>query len=182
MLSYYKQLNNFFQILPVLTAFYYRYEISLVCLNKNLLLILNILKTHIHFQYNLLTAISGVDLLNEQYRFCVVYELLSVTFNSRVRLKVFLNTINNIDSSVVVFKNANWWEREVWDMFGIFFKNHPDLRRLLSDYGFEGYPLRKDFPLSGYIEIRYNENKKKIMIEPISLSQEYRLFSFELPW
>jgi len=108
--------------------------------------------------------------------------LLSLVFAQRLRVKAFLNEITPISSVVPVFPCANWWEREVWDMYGIFFENHPDLRRILSDYGFEGYPMRKDFPLYGYIELRYDENHKRIVAEPVEFAQEFRYFDFETPW
>ena len=93
-----------------------------------------------------------------------------------------MNEITSVPSVVDIFINANWWEREVWDMYGIYFDNHPDLRRILTDYGFEGHPMRKDFPLSGYVEFRYDENKKRVIGEPIELTQEFRTFNFEMPW
>jgi NADH:ubiquinone oxidoreductase subunit C len=123
-----------------------------------------------------------VDFLTKNYRFSVVYDLLSLTYNSRLRLKVFTNELQSLPSSVKIFINANWWEREIWDLYGIYFDQHPDLRRILTDYGFEGHPLRKDFPLSGYIEVRYDDNKKRIVVEPLELTQEARSFTFESPW
>ena len=107
---------------------------------------------------------------------------MSLTYNSRLRLKVFTNELQSLPSSVKIFINANWWEREIWDLYGIYFDQHPDLRRILTDYGFEGHPLRKDFPLSGYIEVRYDDNKKRIVVEPLELTQEARSFTFESPW
>jgi NADH:ubiquinone oxidoreductase subunit C len=107
---------------------------------------------------------------------------LSLCFNNRIRVKIFINEITSVLSSTSVFINANWWEREVWDLFGIFFENHMDLRRILTDYGFEGHPMRKDFPLFGYVELRYNENKKRIVSDKVQLSQEFRIFSFDTPW
>jgi NADH:ubiquinone oxidoreductase subunit C len=95
---------------------------------------------------------------------------------------VFVNEITSVPSIVNIFINADWWEREVWDMYGIYFDNHPDLRRILTDYGFESHPMRKDFPLSGYVEFRYDENKKRVIGEPIELTQEFRTFNFEMPW
>jgi NADH:ubiquinone oxidoreductase subunit C len=130
----------------------------------------------------LLTCISGVDFLGKEYRFSVVYDLLSLTFNSRLRVKVFVNEITSVPSSMEVFINANWWEREVWDLYGVYFDKHTDLRRILSDYGFEGHPMRKDFPLSGFVEFRFDESKKRIVGEPIELTQEFRSFTFEKPW
>ena len=120
--------------------------------------------------------------MKSDYRFGVIYDLLSLTFNNRVRLKFFLNETTPINTAVNVYINADWWEREIWDMYGIFFTSHPDLRRILTDYGFEGFPMRKDFPLSGYIETKYDVAKKLIVLEPVQLSQEYRTFSFDSPW
>ena len=140
------------------------------------------MKNHISYQYKLLTSVAGVDFLGKDYRFSVVYDLLSLTFNSRIRVKVFVNEITPLPSAVDIFINANWWEREVWDMYGLYFDNHPDLRRILTDYGFEGHPMRKDFPLSGYVEFRYDEKKKRVIGEPIELTQEFRSFNFEMPW
>lgn len=169
-------------IVPIIVIQTIKDETSLVVSNKHLIISLNILKKHINYQYSLLSCVSGVDMLNTNYRFAVVYDLLSVKFNSRIRVKTFLNESTSIPSAVPVFVNANWWEREVWDMFGIYFKNHPDMRRILTDYGFEGYPLRKDFPLSGYVEVRYDLTKKRISVESLELAQEFRSFSYDTPW
>lgn len=150
---------------------------------QHLLFITFMLKNHISFQYKMLTCISGVDLIERQrYRFCVSYELLSLVFNTRLRLKIFLDELATLPSIYTLFFNSNWWEREVWDLFGIYFVGHPDLRRILTDYGFEGHPLRKDFPLVGYIELRYDLGKKRIVAEPIELAQDFRSFVFEMPW
>jgi NADH:ubiquinone oxidoreductase subunit C len=130
----------------------------------------------------LLSCISGVDLLEKKYRFCISYELLSIVYNSRLRVKLFIDEISTIPSICSIFINSNWWEREVWDLFGIYFSNHPDLRKILTDYGFEGHPLRKDFPLTGYLELRYDIALKRMVSEPLELTQEFRVFSFEMPW
>lgn len=156
-------------------------EKSLVIPNNHLLFSLNILKSHISYRYDLLSCISGVDFLNFKYRFGVIYDLLSLTYNSRIRVKVYVNEITSVDSVIKIYKNSDWWEREIWDLYGIYFNNHPDLRRILTDYGFEGYPMRKDYPLSGYIELRYDSTKKRIVLEPLELSQEFRSFDFEMP-
>lgn len=170
------------KILPVILFQKFNSEISLLIRVKNLLLTLITLKKSILYQFSLLTAVSGVDYYNNKYRFNVTYELLSLVYNTRVRLKVFLTEIDSVPSIVNIFKNANWWEREIWDLYGIFFSNHPDLRRILTDYGFEGYPMRKDFPVYGYVEVFYDSIQKRILIESIELSQEYRVFSFDTPW
>jgi NADH dehydrogenase (ubiquinone) Fe-S protein 3 len=169
-------------IIPSLTFSQKQDEFILVVLPQNLLISLTILKLHVGYQYKLLTCISAVDLLNKVYRFSVVYELLSLRFNTRIRLKIFIAETTFVQSSTILFINARWWEREAWDLYGIYFKGHTNLRRILTDYGFEGFPLRKDFPLSGYIELRYNESKKRIVTEPIQLAQEFRTFQFESPW
>lgn len=169
-------------LLPIITIQQIKNEWIITVLPEHLLLSMNFLKKHIGLQYSLLSCISGVDFLGKDYRFCVSYDLLSLTFAQRLRVKAFLNEITPITSVVSVFPCANWWEREVWDMYGIFFENHPDLRRILSDYGFEGYPMRKDFPLYGYIELRYDENHKRIVAEPVEFAQEFRYFDFETPW
>jgi len=175
----FKGLNT---VVPILTYQRLNDEKTIVVSYKKLLFTLNCLKLHLGYQYNLLTSISGVDFLGKNYRFSVVYDLLSLTFNSRIRLKVFVNGITSVPSIVNIFINANWWEREVWDMYGIYFDNHPDLRRILTDYGFESHPMRKDFPLSGFVEFRYDEKKKRVVGEPIELTQEFRSFNFEMPW
>ena len=177
-----KKFQDLNKIIPILTYQRINDEKSIVVSHKKLLFTLNCLKLHFGYQYSLLSSIAGVDFLGKNYRFSVVYDLLSLTFSSRLRLKVFVNEITSIPSIVNIFINANWWEREVWDMYGIYFDNHPDLRRILTDYGFESYPMRKDFPLSGYVEFRYDEKKKRVIGEPIELTQEFRSFNFEMPW
>jgi len=174
--------NQFQNIIPIYTVQSLLTEKALVICYSNLLFTLTVLKSHMSYQYKLLTCISGIDLLGSSYRFLVVYELLSLTYNARLKLKVFLNEITVLQSSIPVFINADWWEREIWDLYGIYFSNHPDLRRILTDYGFEGHPMRKDFPLSGYIELRYDESKKRVITESIQLAQEFRTFTLETPW
>jgi NADH-quinone oxidoreductase subunit C len=115
-------------------------------------------------------------------RFEVVYNLLSLNRNLRVRLKLETDEEQPVPSSVGVFSAAGWWEREAWDLYGIYFSNHPDLRRILTDYGFDGHPLRKDFPLTGYVELRYDEDQKRVVYEPVKLKQEFRSFDFLSPW
>ena len=177
-----KNLNELKEILPVLIYQQFKDESSLVLSNKNLIFSLNFLKNHIGCQYKMLTCISGVDFLGTDYRFCVSYELLSLTYNARLRIKIFVDEVTFISSAVNTFINANWWEREIWDLYGIYFDQHPDLRRILTDYGFEGHPMRKDFPLYGYVELRYDESKKRVVVEPLELTQEFRSFTFETPW
>ena len=180
-----KYIKNFSQLkvlLPVYAMYQYKSEISILIAQSWLLFSLSFLKKHINYQYSLLTCISGIDLINKSYRYCVVYELLSLSLNSRLRIKSLVTSSMSSVSSVSIFQNANWWEREIWDLFGIYFANHPDMRRILTDYGFEGNPLKKDFPLFGFVELRYNESKKKVVLEPVVLAQEYRVFNFEMPW
>jgi NADH dehydrogenase (ubiquinone) Fe-S protein 3 len=140
------------------------------------------LRDHINTQYKILIDVTAVDHPSRFLRFEVVYNLLSVQYNARIRIKSCVDEITPISSSTSVYSSAGWWEREVWDMFGIFFSNHPDLRRILTDYGFEGHPLRKDFPLTGYVEVRYDDSEKRVLIEPLELSQEFRYFDFASPW
>ncbi len=142
------------------------------------------LKKHSTSQFEFLADIFSVDLLSNTkfYRFQVFYSLLSLRFNIRLNIIINIHEYQKINSIFYIYKNASWFEREIWDMFGIFFSNHNDLRRILSDYGFEGFPLRKDFPLSGYFEVRYDDKRKRIVYEVIETSQEFRLFEFKSPW
>jgi NADH/F420H2 dehydrogenase subunit C len=180
-----QKLKHFKEIKKIFPALAYQClndEITFVVSVDKLIFSLNVLKNHIGYHYQLLSCISGVDFLGKNYRFSVIYDLLSLTYNSRIRIKIFVNEITSVPSCVAIFVNSTWWEREVWDLYGIYFDNHQDLRRILTDYGFEGHPMRKDFPLSGYVELRYNESKKRIVVEPIELTQEFRSFTFETPW
>lgn len=174
-----QKLNEF---LPLLVSQKLANERILVLSVETLIFSLNTLKRHIGCRFQMLSCVSGVDLVHEVNRFIVVYDLISLTYNSRIRIKVFVNETTSVMSAVSVYVNANWWEREIWDMYGVYFDSHPDLRRILTDYGFEGHPLRKDFPISGYVEVKYDENKKRIVVEPLGLSQDFRLFSFDSPW
>ena len=174
-----KKLNNIF---PVITSLSPGNENILIVSHLNLLFVLTCLKYHINYQYKLLSCISGVDFIDCKYRFGVVYDILSLVNNHRLRVKVFVNEITPINSVIDLYINSNWWEREIWDLYGIYFNNHPDLRRILTDYGFEGNPMKRDFPLSGFIEVKYDQIKKRITLEPVELSQEFRVFSYEMPW
>jgi len=129
-----------------------------------------------------LIDLCGVDYPEREQRFEVVYHLLSVKYNRRLRLKVYTDENSPVPSATAVYSAANWWEREAWDLFGIHFEGHPDLRRLLTDYGFEGHPLRKDFPLTGYVEVRYDDERKRVVYEDVQLPQAYRNFDFLSPW
>ncbi len=133
-------------------------------------------------RFNVLCDICGVDYPERPQRFEVVYNLLSMPLNQRIRLKLDADEVEPVPSAVGLFSSAGWWEREAWDMFGIYFSDNPDLRRILTDYGFEGHPLRKDFPLTGYVELRYDEEQKRVVYEPVKLKQEFRSFDFLSPW
>ena len=130
----------------------------------------------------MLIDITAVDYPLRSSRFEVVYQLLSIHYNARIRVKTNVDELTPIESVSSLFPSANWFERETWDMFGICFLNHPDLRRIFTDYGFEGHPLRKDFPVSGYVEFRYDDSKKRVISEPVELAQEFRYFDFASPW
>ena len=140
------------------------------------------IKTNKDTKFRQLIDITVVDYPEETQRFKIVYLFLSHEFNQRMILSYFINENELISSLTSVFPSANWMEREVFDMYGVNFKNHPDLRRILTDYGFEGHPLRKDFPLTGHSEVRYSEEKKKVINEPVKLEQNYRNFDYESPW
>ena len=129
-----------------------------------------------------LIDLTAVDYPERSKRFDVVYHLLSIQFNQRIRVKVETDEDTPVPSAVEVYPAANWFEREAWDMYGIFFSDHPDLRRMLSDYGFQGFPLRKDFPVMGYVECRYSEEEGRVIYEPTQLTQENRNFDFMSPW
>ena len=133
-------------------------------------------------RFEVLIDICGVDYPERELRFDVVYHLLSPRLNQRLRVKVATDETSPVPSINDVFPAANWYEREAYDLYGIRFTGHPDLRRLLTDYGFQGYPLRKDFPLTGYVEVRYDDEKKRVVYEPVKLTQEFRDFDFESPW
>ena len=133
-------------------------------------------------QFEVLIDVCGVDWPAREDRFDVVYHLLSPRLNQRIRVKLTTNETEPVPSAVEIFPAADWFEREAYDMYGILFSDHPDLRRLLTDYGFQGYPLRKDFPLTGYVETRYDDENKRVVYEPVKLTQEFRSFDFESPW
>ena len=140
------------------------------------------LKTNNKCRFKQLVDITAVDYPEKEKRFKMVYLLLSHENNLRIIININIDEGRTVPSITKIFPSANWMEREVFDMYGIFFKDHPDLRRILTDYGFEGHPLRKDFPLTGHTEVRYSEDKKKVISEPVKLDQEYRNFDFESPW
>ena len=150
--------------------------------HEDLLDVVTFLKTNSETKFRQLIDITAVDYPEKTQRFKMVYLFLSHKFNQRIVLSFFINENELVTSLTNIFPAANWMEREVFDMYGIKFKNHPDLRRILTDYNFEGFPLRKDFPLSGHNEVRFSEDHKKVVYEPIKLEQNYRNFDYESPW
>ena len=149
---------------------------------ENLISSILFMKTNDKCKFKQLIDITAVDYPQREKRFKIIYLLLSHENNLRIVININIDEEINVPSITKIFPSANWMEREVFDMYGISFKDHPDLRRILTDYGFDGYPLRKDFPLTGHIEVRYSEEKKKVISEPVKLDQEYRDFDFESPW
>ena len=157
-------------------------ELTITIRRDDLLKVMKFLKDDANCQFLTLLDVCGVDYPDDDERFEIVYHMLSMTHNNRIRVKLRTDEDTPVDSVTGLFNAANWWEREVWDMFGVAFNDHPDLRRLLTDYGFEGHPLRKDFPLTGYVEVRYDDEQKRIVYEPVKLTQEFRTFDFLSPW
>ena len=158
------------------------FEIVLETVSKNLYPIIHFLNKHTLCQAENLMDLICYDSVGKKHRFCLVYNLLSVKFNFRIRVLSKITELSNILSVMGLFKTANWLEREVFDFFGIFFFGNKDLRRILTDYGFKGFPLRKDFPLTGYIDVYYDDNQKRICYRNLELSQEYRNFNFTTKW
>jgi len=157
-------------------------ELTLTVYAGSISRVLTILKDNGQCQFKQLIDICSIDYPDSPQRFTVVYHLLSVMHNQRVRIKVSTDGLLPLSSVTGIYACANWYEREIWDMMGIPFADHPDLRRLLTDYNFEGHPLRKDFPLTGFYEVRYDENAKRVVYDPVSLPQDYRSFDFLSPW
>ena len=157
-------------------------ELTISVPRNDILAVLTKLHDEPALQFEQLIDLCGVDYPERAERFDVVYHLLSPRKNLRLRIKLTTDDITPVPSIISIFPAANWYEREAYDMFGILFANHPDLRRLLTDYGFQGFPLRKDFPLSGHVEVRYDDEKKRVVYEPVRLTQEFRSFDFESPW
>ena len=149
---------------------------------ENITSVILFLKTNDKCKFRQLIDITAVDYPGKKKRFKIVYLLLSHENNLRIVINIYIDEKIVVPSITKIFPSANWMEREIFDMYGISYKDHPDLRRILTDYGFEGHPLRKDFPLSGYTEVRYNEDRKKVISEPVKLDQEYRDFDFGSPW
>jgi len=157
-------------------------ELTVVVPAQSIVKVLGFLRDNANCQFSILVDVCGVDYPEREKRFEVVYNLLSLEQNQRIRVKAYVGEDETIPSVVGVYSSANWWEREAWDLYGIFFSEHPDLRRILTDYGFEGHPLRKDFPLTGFVELRYDEAQKRVVYEPVKLTQEFRSFDFMSPW
>ena len=157
-------------------------ELLIETYEKDLIDVVQFLKLNEKCKFRQLIDIAGVDYPEDEKRFELVYLFLSHEHNTRIKLLIKFQLSQTINSITKIFPSANWMEREVFDMYGIKFKNHPDLRRILTDYGFKGHPLRKDFPLTGFNEVRYSEKDKKVIYEPVKLEQNYRNFDFESPW
>ena len=157
-------------------------ELTIEINENNLIEVIQFLKSNEKCKFRQLIDIAGVDYPDSEKRFQLVYLLLSHENNIRIKVSTQFQLNQIINSITKIFPSANWMEREVFDMYGIKFKNHPDLRRILTDYGFKGHPLRKDFPVTGFNEVRYSEKEKKVIYEPVKLEQNYRNFDFESPW
>ena len=158
------------------------YELSFNIEHTNIVKTLRFLRDEPLLSFTQLIDLCGIDWPEKKERFQVAYNLLSMNNNSRIRVKSFTDNNNSLPSITKLFPSSDWYEREAFDLFGIKFEGHKDLRRILTDYGFEGYPLRKDFPLTGYVEVKYDEEKKRVIYKPVELEQEYRNFDFESPW
>jgi len=157
-------------------------ELVLIAQPQPITRILLFLRDDSNCLFKTLIDICGVDYPERKRRFDVVYHLLSLRHNQRIRIKLQIDDDVVVPSAIGVFSAAGWYEREAWDLYGIMFANHPDLRRLLTDYGFDGHPMRKDFPLTGFVEVRYDEVQKRVVYEPVALTQDFRSFDFTSPW
>ncbi len=158
------------------------HELTAQVQRASIVKVLKFLRDDANCQFTQLVDLCGVDYPEREERFDVVYHLLSMNQNLRMRVKVTASEDTPVPSVASVHSCANWFEREVWDMYGVFFSDHPDLRRILTDYGFDGHPQRKDFPLTGYVEVRYDEEQKRVIYEPVKLTQDFRTFDFMSPW
>jgi NADH-quinone oxidoreductase subunit C len=159
-----------------------RGELVVTVIRNSIVKVLTFLRNDSNCSFQQLMDVCGVDYPDRDERFEVVYNLLSLRHNQRIRVKVTTDEDTPVPSVTGVYSAAGWWEREVWDLYGVFFSDHPDLRRILTDYGFEGHPLRKDFPLTGYVEVRYDDEQKRVVYEPVRLPQAFRTFDFLSPW
>lgn len=157
-------------------------ELDIMIHPEGIIPTIQFMKDHHNAQFLNIIDIAGMDVPSREYRFEIIYMLMSLRFNARIKVKTYTDELTPVDSIVSVFAGANWYEREIWDMFGVFFSNHPDLRRILTDYGFEGHPFRKDFPLTGYTELRYDDEVKRVVVEPLELAQEFRKFEYNHAW
>jgi NADH-quinone oxidoreductase subunit C len=157
-------------------------ELLIESASENIIEVIQFLKSNEFCKFKQLIDIVGVDYPEDEKRFQLIYIFLSHELNQRIKLLIKFETQKQIPSITKIFPSANWMEREIFDMYGVKFKNHPDLRRILTDYDFKGHPLRKDFPLTGFNEVRYSEKNKKVIYEPVKLEQNYRDFDFESPW
>ncbi len=157
-------------------------ELAIVVATNGILRVLRFLRDDANCQFKCLMDVCGVDWPEREQRFDVVYNLLSLRNNLRLRVKVETDETIPVPSVTGLFPSAGWYERETWDLFGVYFADHPDLRRILTDYGFEGHPLRKDFPLTGYVEVRYDPEQRRVVYEPVKLTQDFRSFDFLSPW
>jgi NADH-quinone oxidoreductase subunit C len=157
-------------------------EMVLTAKREDIVRVLQFLRDDSECQFKMLVSLCGVDYPERPERFEVVYNLLSLTQNNRVRVKLTATENEFVPTVSKVFSTAGWFEREAWDMYGIYFDGHTDLRRILTDYGFEGHPLRKDFPLTGYVELRYDEEQSRVVYEPVKLTQDFRSFDYLSPW
>lgn len=157
-------------------------ELVLVTRPDSLRKVMRFLRDDSQCLFKILVDVCGVDYPERERRFDVVYNLLSISHNQRIRVKVRVSEDEPVPSVAPLYPTANWFEREVWDLYGVYFSEHPDLRRILTDYGFEGHPLRKDFPLTGHVEVRYDDEQKRVVYEPVRLTQDFRSFDFLSPW
>ncbi len=157
-------------------------ELVIHAVTNGIAKLIGFLKSDPDCRFDQLIDICGVDFPERELRFDIVYNLLSVAHNQRARVIITADEDTAVPSVASLFPAANWFEREVWDLYGVFFADHPDLRRILTDYGFEGHPLRKDFPLTGFVELRYDEAQKRVVYEPVTLTQDFRRFEYTSPW
>ncbi len=183
-----KSINDYIDLLKISMKIF---DCEIICLNseicinsssKDFIKIIHFIKDHPTTNFSLLIDICAVDYPENKKRFEVIYNFLSVSQNLRLKLKLKVGINENVESISNIYSCSNWYEREIWDLFGISFSNHPDLRRILTDYDFEGYPLRKDFPLTGFVQVRYDNERKQVINEPVKLDQEYRNFDNLSPW
>lgn len=157
-------------------------ELCVVAKRSEIITVLTALRDNAACKFEQLMDVCGADYPERPERFEVIYHLLSMAHNMRIRVKVATDENHPVDSVAGVYKAAGWFEREVWDLYGVYFNNHPDLRRILTDYGFDGHPLRKDFPLTGFVELRYDEAQRRVVYEPVKLQQDFRAFDMLSPW